>query len=445
LKVEKHDFKPHVHEILEITPFPVIIGLDLMKKENILMGCHEDKKFLEINGTRTYFSSPTIRYPLEMNEEILEISEDIYKNKLHFNDQALLLTTNEGLEEEEYQELDKSFIKQVAGDTTQEPDLLWIRGQLFNSATKQLKEPVINISSEVDHLSDVILPTVRDSSLDDMIEEAVEQSPLLTQEQREILRSLLKHYEDIFATCLDDVGTANNKPFHIDIKPGSLMIKSKPYDLGMVMNEIVRRELEKYVHAGKLVPGNPICTAPVFLVCIPRNKGSQKIKELKQCFSRNFNLDSTASVTELADAVEQEFSIRMVCDFRKLNEITVKKYYPLPLLRSILQRCHRMKYISNVNFKSGYLHFAIDEESQKYFGILTPWGVFQWLNLCFGPTNGPSDFQEFLEIICAGLPNTSGLIDDVLTMGQKFVETLLVLEALFARLRFYNVKINLGK
>jgi len=225
------------------------------------------------------------------------------------------LTTYEGLQEEEYQELDESFIKQIAGDTTEEPDFLWIRGQLFNPATKQLKEPVINIFSEVHHLSDLIFPTIRDSSLDDMIEEAVEESPLVTQEQREILRSLLEHYEDIFATCLDDVGTANYKPFHVDIKPGSSMIKSKPYDLGIVMNEIVTRELERYAHAGILIPGNSMCTAPVFLVCIPRNKGSQKIKELKQCFSRNFNLDSAASVTELADAIEQDFSITMVRDF----------------------------------------------------------------------------------------------------------------------------------
>jgi len=113
---------------------------------------------------------------------------------------------------------------------------------IVSSCYEQLKEPVINISSEVDHLSDIILPSVRDSSLDDMIEEAVEESPLLTQEQREILRSLLEHYEDIFATCLDDVGTTNYKPFHIDIKPGSSMIKSKPYNPGIVMNEIVRRE-----------------------------------------------------------------------------------------------------------------------------------------------------------------------------------------------------------
>jgi hypothetical protein len=32
------EFKPHVYEILEVVPFPVIIGLDELKKENIPAG-----------------------------------------------------------------------------------------------------------------------------------------------------------------------------------------------------------------------------------------------------------------------------------------------------------------------------------------------------------------------------------------------------------------------
>jgi len=47
--------------------------------------------------------------------------------------------------------LDKDFIKQVSGDPSNEPDLVWIRGQLFDLTTNQLKEPIINISSEIDH------------------------------------------------------------------------------------------------------------------------------------------------------------------------------------------------------------------------------------------------------------------------------------------------------
>jgi hypothetical protein len=143
---------------------------------------------------------------------------------------------------------------------------------LFDPATSGLKEPVINIASEVDRHSEVILPTVCDFSMYDMIDDAVNEFSLLTPEQRGILRSLLEHYKNIFASCLNDIEAANYKPSHIDIKPGSPMTNRKPYDLGIDMNEIVRRELERYVHAGQLIPENPPCTAPVFLVCIRRNK-----------------------------------------------------------------------------------------------------------------------------------------------------------------------------
>jgi hypothetical protein len=50
------------------------------------------------------------------------------------------------------------------------------------------------VASEVDHLSDVILPTVTDCSVDALSDDAVNESPLLSPDQREILRSVLKYY-----------------------------------------------------------------------------------------------------------------------------------------------------------------------------------------------------------------------------------------------------------
>ena len=140
------------------------------------------------------------------------------------------------------------------------------------------------MASEVDHLSDVILPTVRDSSIDDFIDDAVNESPLLSPNQREILRSLLKHYQDTFVRCLDYVGTTNYKSFQNDLKPESSMIKSKPYDLGIAMNGISGRKLERYVRAAKLIPGDPACSLPVFLVCVPNEKGSSQVEELRRYF-----------------------------------------------------------------------------------------------------------------------------------------------------------------
>jgi len=78
-----------------------------------------------------------------------------------------------------------------------------------------------------------------------MSEDAVEESPLLSRDQREILRSLLEHSHDGFAPCLEDLGTVNYQPFQIKLEAGSKMMRSKPNDLRIVTNEILRRELER--------------------------------------------------------------------------------------------------------------------------------------------------------------------------------------------------------
>jgi hypothetical protein len=58
-------YKPHNYEIMAVIAFPVIIGLDLMKKENISTGYDEGKKFLVINGTRIYLCPSMINEPLD--------------------------------------------------------------------------------------------------------------------------------------------------------------------------------------------------------------------------------------------------------------------------------------------------------------------------------------------------------------------------------------------
>jgi hypothetical protein len=90
---------------------------------------------------------------------------------------------------------------------------------------------------------------------------------------------------------------------------------------GIVMNEILRRELERYVRTGKFLPENLACTTPVFLVCVPGSKGSPKVVMLRTYFGRNFHLDSTMSVSKLADQIETEFSNRVVCDFRGFKDV----------------------------------------------------------------------------------------------------------------------------
>ena len=66
---------------------------------------------------------------------------------------------------------------------------------------------MIDIAFELDHLSEVILPTLNDFSLDDLINDSINESPLRIPEQIRILRSLLEYNKDILSACLDDAGS----------------------------------------------------------------------------------------------------------------------------------------------------------------------------------------------------------------------------------------------
>ena len=72
--------------------------------------------------------------------------------------------------------LHHALIKQTAGDHIEEPDLLWLRGQWYDSKTDELNESVINASPEMDHVSDEICPTIPHSSRDDIVNVFVRES-----------------------------------------------------------------------------------------------------------------------------------------------------------------------------------------------------------------------------------------------------------------------------
>ena len=151
MNIEGIILKSRTFEILDVLQFSIIIGLDTMKAESMFTGYYQGHQFLEIRGTRIYFTDSGTPEPFEIDEEILPITEKIYEDKMNANERNLLLTLQDQYLDADYQQLDKDFIKQVSGDPSNEPDLVWIRGQLFDLTTNQLKEPIINISSEIDH------------------------------------------------------------------------------------------------------------------------------------------------------------------------------------------------------------------------------------------------------------------------------------------------------
>lgn len=90
---------------------------------------------------------------------------------------------------------------------------------------------------------------------------------------------------------------------------------------------------------------------------------------------------------------------RMVIDYRKLNDITVKNVYPVPLMDELIQKWKGCKYFSAVDVRSGYYNICMREGDEWKTAFITNQGLFESLVMTFGLTNAPATFQAMMDSI----------------------------------------------
>ena len=101
--------------------------------------------------------------------------------------------------------------------------------------------------------------------------------------------------------------------------------------------------------------------------------------------------------------------LRMCVDYRRLNEITKKDPYPLPLIDEILPRLLNAKVMTKIDIRQAFHKIRMDPESEHLTTFRTRYGNFQYKVLPFGLTNGPATFQRYINHIFADV------LDDFLT------------------------------
>ena len=76
---------------------------------------------------------------------------------------------------------------------------------------------------------------------------------------------------------------------------------------------------------------------------------------------------------------KQDGTWRMVVDYKKLNNITIKDNHPLPKMKQALQRIGgEYQYFSKLDMKSEFWQIPIKEEDKHKTGFVTPDGLFEW-------------------------------------------------------------------
>lgn len=86
-------------------------------------------------------------------------------------------------------------------------------------------------------------------------------------------------------------------------------------------------------------------------------------------------------------------SVRICCDYRWMNAVTVPDPYHMPTVEEILERWGKSKAISKLDLSQGYYQIKIAPDSIRNTAIICPFGKFEFLRIQFGVMNGPAIFH----------------------------------------------------
>ena len=139
----------------------------------------------------------------------------------------------------------------------------------------------------------------------------------------------------------------------IKLQPGAEAPKCRPYRMSPVELQEVKRQLEILQAKGLIAEAVTPFGAPVLLV------------------------------------KKQDGTMRMCVDFRKLNQVTVKDSYPLPVIEDVFNTLAKARWFTKLDLASGYHQVRIQPGDEAKTAFATRYGTFTWKVMPFENRIGP--------------------------------------------------------
>lgn len=138
---------------------------------------------------------------------------------------------------------------------------------------------------------------------------------------------------------------------------------------------------------------------------------------------------------------------RMCIDYRKLNAITVKDKYPMPLIEDQIDKLGGNRYFTGLDLASGYYQVPIADDSIEKTAFVTPEGHYEFLRMPFGLTNAPAVFQRLMDRVLEKLKNSIAFpyLDDVIIPSKTIEEGIARLRQVLETFRAHRLTLRLDK
>lgn len=223
---------------------------------------------------------------------------------------------------------------------------------------------------------------------------------------------LMKRNEDVYqtlpftTTIVAEIKTKTNEP---------IWVKQYPYP--MADQNFVGEEIERLLQNGIIRKSFSPYNSPIWTV--PK-KGTTDDNKPKR---------------------------RMVTDFQKLNDQTIKDRYPIPDINMTLHNLGNAKLFSTIDLESGFHQILIKESDREKTAFSINGAKYEFVRMPFGLKNAPSIFQRCVDDILRPYIGRFAYvyIDDVLIFSSTPEEHMEHITTIINALHRANMKISSEK
>ena len=216
---------------------------------------------------------------------------------------------------------------------------------------------------------------------------------------------VMRQYTDVFDEDLSNLGHCDIIPLTVNVD-GHRPIRQIAYRTPLPKRNVADEQVDEMLKAGVIQTSTSPWAAPVTLT--PKKDGSY----------------------------------RFCIDYRKLNAVTVKDCYPLPLIQDIFDQLGGTKLFSTLDLKSGHWQIPVDPKDRQKTAFTCHRGLFEFNRMPFGL----AIFQKTMDKVLHGLIGVCCFvyIDDIIIYSRNAAEHAHHLKLVMDRLRAAGLKVKPG-